>query len=515
MLTRRMTTMIFRRFVVLSAFLTILVNPRPGCAQGAELRVERIDFGADLLDWHAFDWSGDERTDFLGILEDDSGLRRVALAVQNSDGTFGSPQTTNMPKGATAIVLGSWTRPTGTDIGFVHPGGVTLITASDKSDAAKTPTTRPDFVPARTLFRAAGDGAPAFWHWPTDIDDDGTDDLFLPTEDGLAVWFGQRGGTFETPVTLPIPGERTIDRHGGFVRVTRSYPRPVFANVVGDTRLDLAWFDESGLTGIEQTAPKKFAATKPVRFPLPWIASREQVGVLEQTDVDLEALDSDIEDDLVLARMRTETGLAEAQTTIFMLLNRRGAKEKNDAKDGKTDLFSRSPDAAVRAKGIVGVGPHFVDLDRDGVRDLVYVTYASKVGQALSRLFNRVPVKLFIHNGRTTGNRYSGTPDQTLKLDVPRGDFERWSARNSVFLRDDVTGDDVVDLVHVTRKSGKRSVTVRPGVLSDGNYSIADDASFAHAAPDVEDVSVRTLTETGPASIVVVGKKSITVLWVK
>ena len=254
----------------------------------ASQTVTRVDHDERIEDWYIFDLDGDGNRDLLTLFERKNAGQRFSYARQISDRNFAPGQAGVMPK-AVAFALGSFRRQPSSEIAVIAPQDVVLWGLNDKNRlAALAPVSS-----TPSLARTPLDDTPPFFHWATDVDGDGRDDLFLPGDEGVAIHFGAGQGRFTAPLVIPLDGERVVDaRTSGFLDFVRSYPRPVFADLDGDARLELCWFDEQGFAFLAQTEPRVFDP-KPRRLALDWLSSQAASGLVEQTDVALEDLDGD------------------------------------------------------------------------------------------------------------------------------------------------------------------------------------------------------------------------------
>jgi hypothetical protein len=470
------------------------------CAHAAVGRCQTstvVDFGAPLADWQLVDLSGDGRSDVLAFFDGGGGPRSVVVALQQPDGSFAKSAPVALPADVVSLVFGSFARAAGYDVALISTAGVALLTI----DAAGAPSIGPVILKVQNLFRAPTAQAPAVWHWPMDIDKDGRHDVFIPGDEGVVVAFGDgKGGFNGKTVLLPIAGQRYVEEASdGAFDFVRSYPRPVFDDVAGDGGLDLVWFDEAGLFFVTQTAPRIFADV-PRQFALSWVSGGDAVGLVEQTDVQLADVDRNGKADLVLAKMQARDGqIGDMQTTLVVLVN-----------DGTEAAFKRQPQTALKLKGIVGVGPKVVDVNKDGRVDLVLGTYAGGLSDAVSRVFSRVPVTLYAHYG--TGNPkapFSNAPDFSVKESLSSDDFEAWGARASLGLWSDFDGDDVVDLFTMVRSGQERTAAVRLGTVEGARLVVRGKPAWTKRADDIEGASIRVIRGDDRAALVLERKQSL------
>ena len=192
--------------------------------------------------------------------------------------------------------------------------------------------------------------------------------------------------------------------------------------------------------------------------------------------------------------------------TDLVLLNNLGAESK--------DAFPRKPGLALRLDGVIGSGPHFVDVDQDGIRDMVLTTYASGMKDAFSRfLASRVPARVFIHRGVRGPALFEATPFFKQTFQLSAADFERWGVRKSPVLHEDIDGDGIVDLFLMSSRDREHLLTIRRGRVTDGAYSIDSEPMFNVTIANAENVSLRSVASSQKGSHVIVqGRTFINVL---
>ncbi len=481
------------RFPLASTIL--LISLVAACSSAQTLR--GVHTAQPFDDWFLVDLNGDGLKDLFLITRLIGGRLRVDVALQGKDDRFGPPQSGTLP-GATAFVEGNFGKQQRVLAVFPHSFR-SLRWSTSKGLGVADP-----IRPIESFLTATPTDLPGFWHWSTDFDGDGLDDFMFPGSRALEIRFGRPEGGFLPPKTLSLPGERQVlpSSDGGFV-ISHREPHPLFRDIDGDGRSDLCWFDEKGLGYRLQTRPREFAPAE--RLPLPWLAGKGDGNLLENTSIRLEDLNGDDRADLILIKMRSARGgIADMRSNLVILLSR-----------GGSEPFPLKPTVALRLKGIVGVGPYFEDLNGDGRKDLAYGLYGAGLGDAVARFLGRVPVRLAVHLAhKDTPRLFDGAPDLSLERSVDTKDFERWAARNSLFIGDDLTGDGVVDLVEIrpSSKTGHRWKLYPGSLAPKGRLSISKKASKSGEIIGLADASVRALREGGPQRLILVGKQDVQII---
>lgn len=454
-----------------------------------------VDLSAAIEDWNLVDLNGDDKKDVVAIVFTDDGRREFRIALQEKPNDFRKLPAVLCPADVITYAFGNFLRPKSTDVLLIASDHAAFLRVTDG-------TARIDPCDAKFehVFRVPSGSCPSLWHWPIDIDADGHDDFYLPTDDGIQILWGNGDGTFAPQRTDgPIRSSCTVDRISeGAFDLARSFPRPVFADVTGDSLREIAWFDETGLQYLPQTSARKFA-DQPTTFGLSWLAGAAATGIVEQTDVDLVDLDGNGKADLLLTRMQSKEGsIVDMQSTLVALLN-------NDT----PTAFGREPAFALKLKGVVGFGPKIVDIDADGRSDLVYGTYAGGITDALARVFSMVPVTLYAHRGTSGKSPFATVAEHSIKISLSNADFERWGARTSIALHVDFDGDGSVDYLSMAEDDGKRSVLIRAGEKSDGKFKIGDRTIMKFRADGMTDASFRTLDAGKKTTVILERPKSL------
>ena len=480
--------------VIITTFLVILAQLS---LLGQKPTILRADFGRDIDDWFIFDLNGDVHREILGFYPPARGQRPFAIGFLKDKRWEMIHH--HMSTRVVAMVLGEFGFGPGRQIALIEPERVRFLVFRDTSFSLA-----PKELSFRCIIRSPLAAPPGFWHWATDVDGDGHDDLYLPGDDGIVFFFGRGRGEFSKPLEIPFAGTRVIeDESTGHLDFERSYPRPIMKDINNDQLPDLCWFDESGLSFLLQGPRREFPAKNRKTFDLAWVSGDKAGDLLEQTNTELADVNGDGLLDLFLSRMSTPaSGITDMRTTLVLLLNQGGGE------------FLKRPDFALRIRGIIGNGPTLTDLNGDGTPDLVFGSYGTSVSDALQRAMGHVKVQFHAYMGRPNRKSpFRPQPDFSRDFRVAKADYENWGVRNNVILSEDLNGDGTSDLFVMTPKGGGHQISVFAGhVDRKQKLTFAEKPFLSSNVKDVSTVTFRTLTTGEPVRCVVIQKNALLVL---
>ncbi|MFT7619434.1 MAG: hypothetical protein ACI97A_003088 [Planctomycetota bacterium] len=461
----------------------------------ASQKTRRAEFDAKIDDWFIFDLDDDGEREIMAFFPLNESGRPYALATRVGDQYV--IEKGIMDRRVVSMALGEFGMGPGLQIALIQPDQVTFM--GKNKDGKLTAVGKS--IPFRAIIRSPLAAAPGFWHWNTDIDGDGKDDLYLPGDEGLVVLFGDGKGGFHQRLDVPMAGSRQVDPYSsGHLDFERSYPSPSFLDVDGDKLVDICWFDEKGLSFVPQGPVRTFDISKKSSFNLEWLSGGDSGGVLEKTEIELKDVNQDQLPDLFLSKMSTPaSGITKMSTTLVILLNQGKGK------------FAKRPDFALRIGGIIGNGPQLTDLNADGRPDLVFGSYGTSVSDAIQRAMGNIKVSFNVYIAKKDDkNPFLAQPDLTANYRVPKSDYAKWSVRNNYILHEDLNGDGIADLFQMVPTKGGHILSVSAGRKDRGKPLVFDDKPFISAIEgDIKNVTFRTMTTNKPVCMVIIKDRSL------
>ncbi len=455
--------------------------------------IRTAEFGEAIDDWFIFDLDGDGETEILAFFPLTEAGRPFALARRKGDSY--TIERSVMAKDVVSMALGDFGMMAGRQIALMHPNKVTFL---GEKDGKLISVGRP--ISFRNIIRSPQVNPPGFWHWQSDIDNDGLDDLYLPGDEGIIVVYGEGKGKFTPPQLIDFLGSRRIETDSaGHLDFERSYPRPSFLDINGDNLVDLCWFDEKGLSFLPQGEKRTFDKKSLRSFDLAWLSAKDVSGVVENTEIKLEDLNGDERPDLFLTKMTTPAaGITKMKTTIVILLNQ-----------GMGD-FTKRPDFALRVGGIIGSGPYLTDLDGDGTRDIVFGSYGTSVSDALQRALGNVKVKFNIYLGRKgKSTPFAAQPSFSQSFRIPKSDYTNWGVRNNFVLNEDLNADGIADQFRLTPSKGGHIISVHPGMKTKSGIQFSEQPFLKTEAKGFKNFTFRTMKVGKPVCLVLINKTSL------
>lgn len=432
--------------------------------------------------------------------------RELRAWLQQADGSWVSAGAAMpLPRSVLALAAG----PPGAPAYALTDDGVSAL----RYDASSAPPLRLEpRIADRPLVADSGAFLSGL-NWSGDVDGDGRDDLWLPVEEGIAIYLAQDDGPQATPSQrLALPGDRQVVGR----QHVRSLPWPRFADIDGDGRPDLIVNEGEGSLQAAHVL-RGAGGGRFVPFDAEARCDREGTVLLRRaatTDPAQRALLN-----LVAVLDLDGDGRAEAIGSTDLPTKKGGMfAELNEIKRprGRLDVhrlddtlrLEREPYARIDVEGHTdvdfgGINPSlFRDLDGDGRKDLISVTLDFSVLQGL-KIFTtkRFSIGLDFHvwNQRADGSfhRVPGL-DLSEKMVFDLNDLKL--SRLAQF-SGDFDADGRIDFVHLGRG---RNVTIhrgQPGCVYPRKPDLT--VQLAEEPPDVALVQVRDLDGDGRADLAI------------
>ena len=350
---------------LLAAALILGALPAP-----AGLDAQFLTVHGRRIDTVAYDFTGDGKPDILNTSIDfdvEPPVRWLALHPQDAQGKFPATPTQiwSLDPRACALCFGDFLPGGGVEAGFfapdgayVYPWGKTAIA----EDAVK-------LLHTRTYFAHPSDRSMPVAGWRGDLNNDGRDDLIVPTPDGYKICFQTAAGRFgkvsaiEADVKQKLLAVKrygfTSDLLASLFTYQEDLPRVTPVDLNGDGLVDLVSITGNVLTAWHQRQAMEF------RSALGWSRSY-RLGILEEeikkdtvnlSSVAFADINADRNLDLIVTKVHGELGLFDSiKTTIYLCFG-----------NGTGDY---SAQGMIKIDGVSNE-PQVVDMNGDGCLDLL------------------------------------------------------------------------------------------------------------------------------------------------
>jgi len=347
----------------------------------------------EVLERRFLDENGDGRLDLWLAVRDEDGARWLQVFRQRDGRVFPAEpdERIAVPRAVTAWSLGRFSPGEAAEVLFFARDAAM---ARSRIDGALRLLAR-----APMLLDMASEELLPYWNYLADLDGDGLDEVLLICVDGYRIVDAagvERGFIPLTPLTERVPAAAR-DYLGGRVRASLSsrelsdvfvpnddagvigeppilftstrLAAPVWADVDGDGRLDLSWYESDALHLHLQAANGRFPTEPSGRLTLPAAADSDNVR-LEWT-----AFGGSRAADLLFVRKSGGGAVSlssDWQVRIWIDPFARAAAAEQPALLGEPDAFVKTSAAYA--------GAYVVDLDGDGTRDLALSSWQVDVG---------------------------------------------------------------------------------------------------------------------------------------
>jgi hypothetical protein len=464
-----------------------------------------------VLDIAHADVDGDGKEDLIvthldgdGTTRDARGapFRYVSVWLQKEKGSPWNslPDVTRpVPDEAVAFAAGDFDPAPGAEIAFLGADGVTLLRRGPSGallgDMAIVTT-------GQSFFDYPAAGVLPRWDLACDLGSKRLD-LLVPVRDGYQVLRNEAGkglvvrGRVKVPSTErfgPAFETKFLNR---FLTYVANLPRLVPIDVDACGRMDLVAYRKKGLARFLQRPDGTFPETPDDEKPLGVVQEAEKVAkkkegpggaksggeAFSNVRVSLVDLNHDRYADLVATKTVGEIGVFETLRTQILI-----------CMGSKSGWNEASPDRILNEKG-VATDPEFLDLDGDGLLDLVVSSIRMDHFTNLKRAITKsITITYSVYLQKKDG--FPEEPDYTSDVDVDIDALETRNGADHASFAPDLNGDGFHDMLV---RSARDKLRVLWGGVEKGWFSgkkIAwkdDDTAVELAIPANADVEIADL----------------------
>ncbi len=424
-----------------------------------------LDFYGRAQDVAYEDLDRDGRIDVAVVHEstvDGQRHRYVSFFFQNPDTGFGGmpDQTLTPPARAGAMTLADIDPAPGMELLWIVDDGVWFHTL-ESGRYGRTPQ-RLLFFP--TFFEMPQPDALPFWDGAVDIDGNGATDLIVPQRDGFLVFFQGPVGKFSRIQRLDAKGERTVEtREGAFLNLTATLPAVHVEDFDGDGRKDILVTARDHFEYFLQDAQGGLPAGPSGQFDLTFFREQLKRDQVQSVVARLMDVNGDRSVDMIVAYTHGDIGVFESiMTQVLVFFGKQGRP------------YANSPDQIINLSG-VSIEPRIVDINRDGLQDLVVSSLRTDLFAGLKGVaLKAVSVSYYIYLFNAEEGRFHESPDYDRDVSVPTKALEQGGSEiPRINFDGDFDHDGLLDMVTV---SGQGRLAIYPGRKS---YGIMHSGGFA------------------------------------
>lgn len=365
-----------------------------------------------------------------------------------------------VPSEALVLACGDYVKEVpGIEIGYLAPDGFYIYSLDNPSSYNLSPKRLMEATP---LFNVPDEDNISVWQIPVDFDNNGTDDLIIPEQNGYRIYFQSVLSPVQfTPVKIETAFRKIVCRENtSWLTFTNYLPSIKIIDVNKDGLKDLVSFEEGSLIYYVQRPHYQFIKQS---FELPYLKD-----ILAQEISTASIVFSDINEDglidFVICALGGEvTNLAKLITHCFVYL----AQPEPNKVGGLS--YAPSPTQIINLKGISPL-MELGDVNNDGKMDLVLASFQTDfVSNIKKALLRYIRVHYQLHLFQPDKKRFSVAPDYEQTNNLP---FELVGKGQKYFshyyLKYDFNNDGRSDLLTLCGPDKKRGfLSIRPGRFSE------------------------------------------------
>lgn len=278
-----------------------------------------------------------------------------------------------------------------------------------------------------------------------DINNDGLDDLFVPTADNYALFTGNKRPAFRFCTGTQSINTAPLD----FVTLSASLPNIILEDLNGDGLKDVIAYDGEALSFYIQPFD-----SKPGRFRLKFLAG---TGDIDFRSVYFADLNRDKISDLVIASTGGNMD-ADLKTRIFIFT---GGLDNSGALG-----YPETPAQIINIKGIAP-SLRLADINGDGCLDLFVTSFKANFGSNIKKALLRYAVITYQAYFYMPGKGISVTPSYERTINFPMNALGRGQFSH-IYMEYDFNGDGVLDIMTIAGPDRKNcTLFIYPGIPKD------------------------------------------------
>lgn len=457
----------------LAALAALLLAPPPAGAQLAQNRVRLISLpiAGKVQVVIPADVDGDGRRDLLvarTALDVTPPLRALSVFLQKPEGFATAPdQSWALHPRAAALFHGDLTEAPGLEIGYLCADGAYVY---EREGNRYRPRPR-KLLHHPTFFDTPSPDSIVDWGGGADVDGNGFDDLFLPGERGVQLYFQNERRRFGAICDLPVEPERgasveivaALEAIPGVTALTVSsaVTLPTVTDINGDGLADILFLQGDRLVYFLQGPPGRFPAKPSDAMQVPVLREYARKDRLEASYAQVVDINRDRRADLVVTKRYGNLGdFGSVETDVYVFLARPPAT--GDSRPNRCYNFDQ-PDQQLRLQGFSPQDPEFADANGDGFLDVVLSQVTTEMWGKLiqAAMLREVRVQYNLHLFEPDRGQFAQNPDWSRSAVIPTSNIDGGGAAWPFgYLRGDFDGKGNLDFLEI---SGKRELTAHLG----------------------------------------------------